>query len=173
MKKLALCALVCIAPIVATSAAADTRYAGDSRSVVVKNAYGECWNINKLHTNIKSCGGGVQSITLGAHALFDTNSADLKPAGKQQISNVVSKVGAGNIKSATVVGHTDSMGDAEYNRDLSDRRAMSVKRYMAGEGVSANRIKTRGRGETMPVASNDTTQGRTKNRRVEIEIVTK
>jgi len=173
MKKLALCALVCAAPLVTTSALADMRYAGDSRHVVVRDGYGGCVKVNALHTNIRSCNGNVQSITLDARALFDTNSADLKPAGKRAIDDVVSHAGAENISAVTVTGHTDSLGSEAYNMDLSKRRANSVKNHMVGQGVSANNIKTVGKGESMPVASNETGQGRAKNRRVEIELTTK
>jgi len=70
-----------------------------------------------------------------------------------------------------VSGHTDSTGAASYNQDLSERRALSVKRYLVNRGVPSNRISTVGYGEDQPVASNNTAAGKAKNRRVEIEIL--
>jgi OOP family OmpA-OmpF porin len=69
---------------------------------------------------------------------------------------------------ATVEGHTDSIGTDEYNQGLSQRRADSVKRYFAGHGVAASRLETRGYGESRPLASNETDEGRAMNRRVEL-----
>ncbi|MEM7237612.1 MAG: OmpA family protein, partial [Pseudomonadota bacterium] len=69
-----------------------------------------------------------------------------------------------------VVGHTDSTGSAEYNQDLSERRAGSVANYFRSRGVAPARIATYGQGETVPVATNDTESGRQENRRVELRI---
>jgi outer membrane protein OmpA-like peptidoglycan-associated protein len=69
-----------------------------------------------------------------------------------------------------VKGHTDSTGSERYNQELSERRAKSVMNYFISRGVSVQRITAIGFGETMPVASNETTGGREQNRRVEIEI---
>lgn len=71
-----------------------------------------------------------------------------------------------------ISGHTDSRGDYEHNMDLSRRRAESVKQYLVGAGVDVGRIETRGAGPNEPIASNDTTEGRAKNRRIEVKILT-
>jgi OOP family OmpA-OmpF porin len=68
----------------------------------------------------------------------------------------------------TVEGHTDAVGTDQYNEALSKRRADSVKGYLAGGGVAGSRIETRGYGESRPIASNDTDEGRSMNRRVEL-----
>ena len=68
-------------------------------------------------------------------------------------------------------GHTDSTGSDAYNQGLSERRARSVADYLSSHGVQSARIGTRGFGETQPVASNETEEGRAANRRVEIKIV--
>jgi outer membrane protein OmpA-like peptidoglycan-associated protein len=70
-----------------------------------------------------------------------------------------------------VYGHTDSTGSDSYNQDLSERRATSVADYLSSHGVQAARIATRGFGETQPIETNDTEQGRAANRRVEIKVV--
>ena len=69
-----------------------------------------------------------------------------------------------------VLGHTDSDGADAYNQTLSERRARSVADYLIGRGVQSARIGTRGYGETQPIASNATEEGKAANRRVEIKI---
>ena len=69
-----------------------------------------------------------------------------------------------------VIGHTDSVGSEESNQRLSERRALAVGNYLAAQGVAPGRIIARGFGETRPIASNATPQGRAQNRRVEIRI---
>jgi len=66
-----------------------------------------------------------------------------------------------------ISGHTDSVGSEEYNQALSLRRAQAVKNWLVQKGIAANRMKTVGKGENEPVASNDTAEGRAKNRRIE------
>ena len=68
----------------------------------------------------------------------------------------------------SVQGHTDSTGPAEYNQGLSDRRADAVKQYLSGGGVDSRRLTAKGFGETQPVATNDTREGRARNRRVDL-----
>jgi outer membrane protein OmpA-like peptidoglycan-associated protein len=67
-----------------------------------------------------------------------------------------------------IVGHTDSKGSDAYNQALSERRAASVREYLASQGLDGSKISTSGRGEADPVASNDTADGRQQNRRVHI-----
>lgn len=113
----------------------------------------------------------TKAVSLGAGALFDTNKATLKPAGKAQLDQLASDLGKLNsVDSINIVGHTDSMGAASYNQKLSERRANSVKDYLTGKGVDPALIHTSGMGETQPVADNKTRAGRAKNRRVEITI---
>lgn len=76
-----------------------------------------------------------------------------------------------NLEVVIAVGHTDSTGPAAYNQKLSVRRAEAVKAYLVSKGIEQNRVYTEGKGETQPVASNATRQGRAQNRRVEIEVV--
>ncbi|HRD78835.1 MAG TPA: OmpA family protein, partial [Hyphomicrobiaceae bacterium] len=69
-----------------------------------------------------------------------------------------------------VYGHTDSTGSDEHNFDLSQRRALSVANYLAGQGVDSRRFAVTGFGKTRPIASNNTQAGRAQNRRVEIQL---
>ena len=114
----------------------------------------------------------VRSLTLQSDTLFDFDQATLKPEGSKSIDMLLSDVDPKKIDVAIVVGHTDSVGSDAYNMALSMRRADSVKAYMVSKGVSSARIKTEGKGESQPVASNDTEEGRAKNRRVDIRITT-
>ncbi len=69
-----------------------------------------------------------------------------------------------------MLGHTDSTGSDEYNQGLSDRRAAAVRGFLMGAGVTENRIRARGFGESAPVADNGTESGRSQNRRVELNV---
>ena len=68
-----------------------------------------------------------------------------------------------------ISGHTDSIGTDAYNQKLSERRAAAVKDYLVSKGIASSKITTIGKGETQPVATNKTKEGRQKNRRVDIE----
>jgi OOP family OmpA-OmpF porin len=112
----------------------------------------------------------TESITLGADASFDTGKADLKPEGQAKLGELAAKLKDVSFDSITVIGHTDNVGSEAANQRLSQRRANAVKQYLATHGIAAEKIKTTGRGMTSPVADNKTAQGRTRNRRVEVEI---
>lgn len=70
-----------------------------------------------------------------------------------------------------IQAYTDSMGEAAYNQTLSEQRANSVRDYMIGKGIAANRMEAKGYGESRPVADNGTRDGRAENRRVELKII--
>ena len=110
-----------------------------------------------------------QSITIQAEALFDFDKSVVKPAGKQSLDDAVAKMKGVDLEVVIATGHTDSIGTDAYNQKLSERRANAVKAYLVSKGVPANKITTIGKGETQPVASNKTKEGRAKNRRVDVE----
>jgi OOP family OmpA-OmpF porin len=110
-----------------------------------------------------------QAITIQAEALFDFDKSVLKPAGKKSIDDAVAKMQRVDVEMVIATGHTDSVGTDAYNQKLSERRATSVKEYMVSKGITAAKITTLGKGETQPVATNKTKEGRAKNRRVDIE----
>ena len=112
--------------------------------------------------------------SVAATALFDFDSAILKDQGKAELQNLADYIrGKGiTVKDIDVVGHTDGVGSAEYNQELSERRAMAVKEFMVASGVDAAIIDVSGKGKSEPVASNDTEEGRARNRRVEIHVGT-
>ncbi len=102
--------------------------------------------------------------------VFENNSAELKAESKPVLDEVVGKINENpDIKSITVVGHTDSSGEAAYNKDLSQRRAQSVVDYLQGKGVTTP-LSAEGMGEEKPIADNATREGRAQNRRVEFEV---
>jgi OOP family OmpA-OmpF porin len=113
----------------------------------------------------------AERVTFAADTFFDFDRAVLKPEGRAKLDDLVEKVRGINLEVIIAVGHTDSIGTAEYNQRLSVRRAEAVRAYLVGRGIPSDRIYTEGRGETQPVADNRTREGRAKNRRVEIEVV--
>jgi|APSaa5957512622_1039677.scaffolds.fasta_scaffold38394_2 outer membrane protein OmpA-like peptidoglycan-associated protein len=102
------------------------------------------------------------------HTQFDTDSSTIKEESFDDLAAaaMLLRVSRGSI--VILVGHTDSVGDADYNMDLSSRRADSVKQYLVDRGADPRRTITRGEGESQPVASNDTPEGRRENRRVNV-----
>jgi outer membrane protein OmpA-like peptidoglycan-associated protein len=101
-------------------------------------------------------------------AHFDFNKATLKPEGKSELDRAVEALKADPALKATIGGHTDSVGSDAYNMKLSERRANAARDYIVSQGIDASRITTQGFGESNPVASNDTAEGRAQNRRVEV-----
>lgn len=101
---------------------------------------------------------------------FAVDSTTISPAFQATLDKVAQSMIQYPNSLIDVYGHTDSTGSDAYNMDLSKRRADSVARYLTMRGVSSARIRTQGMGESAPVASNDTPEGRALNRRVEIKI---
>ena len=112
-----------------------------------------------------------EKVTFAADAFFDFDKSVLKPEGKAKLDDLVGKMGGINLEVVIAVGHTDAIGGDSYNQKLSVKRAEAVKNYLTSKGIEKNRVYTEGKGEKQPVADNKTTEGRAKNRRVEIEVV--
>lgn len=110
-------------------------------------------------------------VTLPQDILFATDSSTLRPDLQRDIRSVAQNLLAYPDTTVQVLGHTDNVGDAGYNLDLSQRRAQSVANVLTSEGVSFGRVVVSGRGEDQPIASNLTPEGRQQNRRVEIVIL--
>lgn len=106
-------------------------------------------------------------LTLG-DVLFASGRAELKSTSNGNLDKLVVFLGKYPDRSVSIEGHTDSVGSAEYNQDLSLRRANAVGRYLSVQGVGSARIETMGKGESDPVAGNDSAEGRQQNRRVEV-----
>ncbi|PID61074.1 MAG: flagellar motor protein MotB [Gammaproteobacteria bacterium] len=111
----------------------------------------------------------VTSATLDGEALFDTDSATLGSVAEQQVMSLVEQLrGFDEITAISVVGHTDSRGAEAYNQALSERRANAVADYLSA-ALPDVEITASGAGESEPVSSNDTPEGRQLNRRVFIQ----
>src|SRR6266581_3122218 len=102
--------------------------------------------------------------------LFDTGSYTLKPGAREKLAKISGIVLAHPGLILQIEGHTDSVGGDEFNQQLSERRADSVRDFLAEQGVPGSSITARGFGKTQPVASNDTAEGRQRNRRVELVV---
>lgn len=109
-------------------------------------------------------------ITLQDDVLFDVDSTEVKPGGREQLERVAEALQQGSLAERDIIveGHTDSTGSSTYNEGLSLRRAEAVRAILVDNGVAPGRISATGFGESRPVASNDTAAGRQENRRVEI-----
>ncbi|GAC1359803.1 MAG: OmpA family protein [Variovorax sp.] len=111
---------------------------------------------------------GSLKLNIPSQVTFDTDSATIKPSFRNVLDGVAQTIAQEPNINARVVGHTDTTGNPDRNMTLSQRRAQSVEAYLADRGVARARLSAEGRGETQPLASNATEQGRTQNRRVEI-----
>ena len=116
-------------------------------------------------------GGQAILVNLPDGVTFDVGSYTLRPEFRDTLDKIAASMNQYPNSLIDVYGHTDSTGSDAYNQTLSENRARTVGNYLASKGVSPTRLRTQGFGETMPVASNDTVEGRARNRRVEIKIV--
>lgn len=115
--------------------------------------------------------GEVEEKKILSMVHFDFDSDKLKSEAYPILDEVVRLLKEKEGRRVIITGHTDNIGTEEYNLGLSRRRAESVKKYLISKGISKDRIESYGYGESMPIASNDTEEGRSKNRRVEILII--
>ena len=109
-------------------------------------------------------------LGLEDRVLFAVDKSDLNPEASAVLGRIAGALLKVRIRGAGVIGHTDSTGAPDYNLALSQRRAATVKAGLAAAGMDATRIRNQGVGETQPVASNDTDEGRAQNRRVVIVV---
>src|ERR1043166_7830347 len=130
----------------------------------------------KLRSQLAGTGVSVtrvgDNITLNmpGNITFATNSADINPSFYKVLNSVDVVLKEYDKTLVEVAGHTDSTGGAQHNQQLSERRANAVAQYLEGQGLRSDRVITVGAGETRPVASNDTPDGRQANRRVELTL---
>jgi outer membrane protein OmpA-like peptidoglycan-associated protein len=108
-------------------------------------------------------------VTLG-DVLFDTGRAELKSGAATNLAKLATFLKQYKDRSVLIEGHTDSVGNEDYNLALSQRRADSVKVWLMKQGVNSDRLVTSGKGEVSPVSGNDSASGRQLNRRVEVII---
>ncbi len=108
--------------------------------------------------------------TLKDNILFDSGKAVLKPVAYDSVNQIADILKKYPEDMVIVIGHTDSIGSDAYNQTLSMQRAQAVRLAMIDRGVPASSIEAVGMGEAKPVATNDTAEGRARNRRVELQI---
>ncbi|NCI45882.1 OmpA family protein [Sediminibacterium soli] len=119
--------------------------------------------------DVKRVGEGI-NVTFDSGVLFETNSAGLNSAAKENLAKLTDVLNKYPDTYVRVEGHTDNTGSTEYNLGLSEKRAKEVSNYLALQKVKTDRIKTAWYGEAQPKADNDTESGRALNRRVEFAI---
>lgn len=122
-----------------------------------------------LNAKVERVGEGIK-VTFETGLLFDTNSSYLRETSKQNLSDMASVLAKYPDTNILIEGHTDSTGEDQYNKWLSDRRSNSVKNFLDENGIMASRMETAGYGEEKPVGDNQNAEGRQANRRVEIAI---
>ncbi|MFW2368526.1 MAG: OmpA family protein [Desulforhopalus sp.] len=111
-----------------------------------------------------------QPIVLAiSDVLFEFDKSDIKESFFPELNRWVDFFHANPQVNAEIYGHTDSMGSATYNQSLSENRAQAVANYLVEKGINRERLTSRGFGESKPIATNDTQEGRQKNRRVELQ----
>ena len=110
------------------------------------------------------------AVTFDSGLLFDYDSDILRPEAQKNLASLAASLDKYPNTDVVIVGHTDATGPDAYNLTLSERRAGSAASYLVAQGVSRTRLRSTGRGETEPVAQNDTEANRQKNRRVEVAI---
>ena len=137
-------------------------YSMDQQEAELRQAMGPQVGITNTGSNL--------IVTLPQDILFATDSATLTGNLQSDISALARSLNQYPGTTVTVIGHTDSDGDAAYNQTLSQRRAQAVTSVLIQSGVAAGRIQSIGMGEQSPVADNLTPQGKQRNRRVEIVI---
>lgn len=110
-------------------------------------------------------------LNMPGNVTFDTNSANINASFYDVLNSVAIVLNEYKKTTVDVIGHTDNVGSEAYNQQLSERRARSVAEYLASQNVMPDRLLVAGRGESQPIASNATPEGRAQNRRVTIEII--
>ncbi len=127
----------------------------------------------KFANFLTQTGGNLNQAFVLDKVEFETGSANLKPASRAQLDNMVKVLKANPNVHIETQGHTDNTGNASKNKTLSQQRANAVKSYLQSKGVQANRMTAKGFGSENPRAKNDTPQGRQKNRRTELRVTKK
>jgi len=115
----------------------------------------------------------VKEITLRGDTNFEFNKAELLPAAYPILNELAETMKKNPETRWRIEGHTDAIGSDSYNMDLSRRRAESVLNYLLSQGIDRSRLEVLPLGESVPIATNDTQEGRAMNRRVEIKLIEK
>jgi outer membrane protein OmpA-like peptidoglycan-associated protein len=133
-------------------------------------------NENALRAQLQGTGVSVTRngnqiiLNMPSDITFATDQDTVKPEFYQVLNSVALVLKKYNQTLVDVFGHTDSTGSEQHNLDLSQRRALAVANYLSAQGVDSRRFAVTGFGESRPIASNATAEGRSQNRRVEIQL---
>ncbi len=114
-----------------------------------------------------------KAIIFGEAALFEFDKSDLKPEGKEKISEYreLAKEELSRANKVIITGYTDNVGAPDYNSTLTLKRAEAVRDYLISLGADPTKFQVSGAGEAKPIADNSTEEGRAKNRRVEVLVI--
>ncbi|HEX9222787.1 MAG TPA: OmpA family protein, partial [Candidatus Acidoferrales bacterium] len=126
--------------------------------------------LNQLNSILQTRDSARGLIVNMSDVLFDTGSYTLRAGAREKLAKISGIVLAHPGLNLQVEGHTDSVGSDEFNQQLSERRAGSVRDFLVQQGVTGAAVSSRGFGKTQPVATNDTPEGRQRNRRVELVV---
>ena len=118
---------------------------------------------------VSRVGEGI-AVTFDSGILFSFDSAELTSEARTNLRKLADSLQEEKRTNVMIVGHTDSAGGDSYNQALSGRRGNAAEDYLASQGIASSRVQSRGRGETEPITSNATEDGRRQNRRVEVAI---
>lgn len=121
------------------------------------------------NAEVERVGEGIK-VTFDSGILFDFDSSALRNEAQQNLREFSESMEDFEDTNILIVGHTDARGSESYNQDLSERRAQSATEYLTQQGIASGRVTSVGKGESEPVASNETADGRQQNRRVEVAI---
>ncbi len=161
--------IAALAGLFATSTAvAATESLVDRQGDFVRDRQNECVLVKD---GVPGCGIVVQDLTFSADTFFAFDKAELRPQGRELLDKVAAELvkHANDVRSISLVGHTDSVGSAQYNQGLSVRRADAVRNYLVEKGVNPAVITATGEGISYTF-DNATAEGRAKNRRVDVKI---
>ncbi|AFZ83737.1 OmpA-OmpF porin [Candidatus Kinetoplastibacterium blastocrithidii TCC012E] len=144
---------------------------------IIKNGTNElCWKNNIVNTQDNfvnlSINRNKTETVVKKSIFFDFDSSSIKPESRILLDETIDyyKSKKNNIKKITSIGHSDSIGNELYNQKLSERRAVEAKKYLVENGIDSEKLEIHYYGSKKPIASNETSEGRSKNRRVDILI---
>lgn len=152
---------------------------GAAAGAVIGNIWSKRMEAQKQQMEQATQGTGVQvtqtqdnrlKLEIPSDISFDTNRSDIKSNFQPILQRFATTLQENPNTRVTIIGHTDSSGSDAVNQPLSVDRASRTRDYLAGRGVNPNRITIEGRGSREPIASNDSTAGKARNRRVEIYV---
>lgn len=134
----------------------------DKQAKKIQDELGDAAKVERVGEGIK--------LTFDSQLLFDFGKSSLKESNKDDLWKLATTLKQYPDTDVLIVGHTDNVGSESFNQALSKKRAGAVSSELASTGISKNRLKVKGKGETQPTETNDSDAGRTQNRRVEIAI---